>query len=62
LDEIGWKKKLDEVDAAIQANARFLRQIVMHPEIFEGRVDFEGEEDGDELTAEEAPQLGYSKS
>jgi carnosine N-methyltransferase len=43
LEEIGWKSKLDDIDTAIQANARFLRKIVMNPEIFEG-----GEQDEDD--------------
>lgn len=45
LGEIGWKRKLDAVDTAIQANARFLRKIVMNPGIFEGE-DI-GKEGGD---------------
>ncbi|KAF9462244.1 hypothetical protein BDZ94DRAFT_1134695, partial [Collybia nuda] len=34
LDELGYKRKLDEVDKAILANAEFLGLIVANPEIF----------------------------
>ncbi|KAF8523696.1 N2227-domain-containing protein [Hysterangium stoloniferum] len=48
LDEIGWKRKLSQVDNAIQANARFLRKIIMNPEIFEGGVHDAVEEEHDD--------------
>ena len=35
IDELGYKRKLVEVDEAILANAAFLNQIVANPEIFE---------------------------
>jgi hypothetical protein len=34
LGQLGYKQKLAEVDAAIQANAEFIQQIVANPEIF----------------------------
>jgi hypothetical protein len=43
LEDVGWKNKLDEIDTAIQANARFLRRIVRNPEIFEGGEHVEDE-------------------
>ncbi|GJJ14703.1 hypothetical protein Clacol_008970 [Clathrus columnatus] len=47
LESVGWKKKLDQVDAAIQTNARFLRNIVTDPEIFE-RDDHDEASDSEE--------------
>ncbi|KAJ2916234.1 hypothetical protein MD484_g4197, partial [Candolleomyces efflorescens] len=43
LDKLGYKKKLDEVDTAILANADFLAKIVENPEIF--GHDIEEEDD-----------------
>ena len=34
LEDLGYKKKLHDVDQAILANAKFLNQIVANPEIF----------------------------
>lgn len=50
LEEIGWKKKLDAVDAAIQANAVFLSKIVADPAIFEGENDLEEDEGESDLS------------
>ena len=44
LDALGYKKKLDEVDEAILANADFLGQIVENPEIFGHDIDDEEDE------------------
>ncbi|KIM53992.1 hypothetical protein SCLCIDRAFT_137704 [Scleroderma citrinum Foug A] len=44
LDDLGYKKKLQEVDEAILANAKFLNKIVENPEIFGHDV---GSEDGE---------------
>ncbi|KAG5715674.1 UPF0586 like protein [Termitomyces sp. T112] len=48
LEVIGYKKKLDHVDDAIQANAEFLALIVANPEIFghEVEADAEGTDKG----------------
>lgn len=46
LEEIGWKNKLDEIDAAIQANSKFLKKIIMNPEIFEEGENAEDEKAG----------------
>ncbi|KAF8582380.1 N2227-domain-containing protein [Ramaria rubella] len=64
LEEIGWKKKLDEIDTAIQANARFLRNIVISPEIFERRTDGDNEgEDDDAIDSNlERSRLGAQTS
>jgi carnosine N-methyltransferase len=44
IDELGYKRKLVQVDNAIIANAAFLDQIVANPEIFEnGPGEDEGE-------------------
>ncbi|KAH6903305.1 N2227-like protein-domain-containing protein [Coprinopsis sp. MPI-PUGE-AT-0042] len=45
LDALGYKKKLDEVDEAILANADFLGMIVENPEIFGHNLDEEAEEE-----------------
>ncbi|KAF8513215.1 N2227-domain-containing protein [Gautieria morchelliformis] len=65
LDEIGWKSKLDDIDTAIQANARFLRKIVMNPEIFEGgehaeddRGDIDAKSEQTELQSHDMPSHG----
>src|SRR6266576_397909 len=34
LESLGYKKKVDDVDKAILANAQFITQIVENPEIF----------------------------
>lgn len=34
LESLGYKKKIDDVDRAILANAQFITQIVENPEIF----------------------------
>jgi len=44
LDDLGYKKKLQEVDEAILSNAKFLNKIVENPEIFGHNV---GGEDGE---------------
>ncbi|KAM6501500.1 N2227 domain containing protein [Amanita muscaria] len=44
LDNLGYKKKLDDVDKAILANAQFVAQIIENPEIFELDAD-DGEAD-----------------
>ncbi|KAH9997135.1 N2227-domain-containing protein [Russula vinacea] len=53
IEQLGYKRKLAEVDNAILANAAFLNQIVANPEIFEnGGPSSESEaeaEDGDGL-------------
>ncbi|KAG5341441.1 hypothetical protein C0989_010381 [Termitomyces sp. Mn162] len=43
LEAIGYKKKLDQVDDAIRANAEFLALIVANPEIFGHEVDADAE-------------------
>ena len=45
LDSIGYRRKLQEIDNAILANANFLNKIVANPEIFGHDVDA-GEYDG----------------
>lgn len=62
LEKVGWKKKLDDVDAAIQANARFLQHIIMHPEIFEVRADLKDKVNDDEPTADGTRHSRYSES
>ena len=44
IDQLGFKRKLADVDNAILANAAFLNQIVAHPEIFENGPEEEDEE------------------
>ena len=34
LDELGWKKRLQEIDEAIMVNAKFIKQIVADTQIF----------------------------
>jgi len=34
LEELGWRKRLDQVDERIALNAAFLRQVVDNPDIF----------------------------
>ncbi|KAF6745474.1 N2227-domain-containing protein [Ephemerocybe angulata] len=46
LDSLGYKKKLDDADKAILANADFLSKIVENPEIFGHELD---DEDNDEI-------------
>ncbi|KAF9255445.1 N2227-domain-containing protein [Marasmius fiardii PR-910] len=46
LATLGYKEKLNAVDRAILANAEFLNQIIVDPEIFGHGVD-DDEEDGD---------------
>ncbi|KAG5717403.1 UPF0586 like protein [Termitomyces sp. T112] len=48
LEAIGYKKKLDQVDDAIQANAEFLALIVANPDIFghEVEADVQGTDKG----------------
>ena len=46
LDAIGYRHKLQEIDAAILANAEFLHKIVANPEIFGHDVDVVVGEDG----------------
>jgi carnosine N-methyltransferase len=38
VEQLGYKKKLAEVDDAILANAAFLNQVIANPEIFENNV------------------------
>lgn len=45
LAQLGYKKKLDEVDSAILANANFLGKIVDNPEIFGHDIDSNGGKD-----------------
>lgn len=55
LSDLGYKKKLDEVDAAIMANAKFLNSIVDNPEIF--GHDTESEEPKNNVrNVQDAPQ------
>ena len=35
MNELGWRKKIDLVDDCIEANAKFLKEIVDYPEIFD---------------------------
>jgi hypothetical protein len=44
LEELGYKKKLQDVDDAILANAKFLDQIVSNPDIFGHDIESLGEE------------------
>ena len=46
LDAIGYRQKLQAIDAAILANADFLHKIVANPEIFGHDVDGIAGEDG----------------
>ncbi|KNZ74312.1 hypothetical protein J132_07364, partial [Termitomyces sp. J132] len=48
LEAIGYKKTLDQVDDAIQANAEFLALIVANPDIFghEVEADVQGTDKG----------------
>ena len=46
IDQLGFKRKLAEVDNAILANAAFLNQIVAHPEIFENGPEEDDSEEG----------------
>ncbi|KAF8625858.1 hypothetical protein AX17_006754 [Amanita inopinata Kibby_2008] len=41
LEDLGYKKKVDAVDRAILANAKFIDQIVTNPEIFGHGIDDE---------------------
>lgn len=61
LESIGWKKKLDQVDSAIQANAQFLRKIIMNPDIF-GRSDLQDAEEEEEIESDQSPQLQASET
>lgn len=48
LESLGWRKKIDLVDDRIEANAKFLKEIVDYPEIFEAHgFDQEDEHDLD---------------
>ena len=47
LEQLGYKRKLADVDDAILANATFLNQIVANPAIFENGIP-EDEEDNEE--------------
>ena len=47
LDAIGYRQKLQAIDAAILANADFLHKIVANPEIFGHDVDGIAGEDGE---------------
>jgi carnosine N-methyltransferase len=47
IEQLGYKRKLSQVDDAILANAAFLNQIVANPEIFENGGPSESEEGGD---------------
>ena len=47
LERLGYKQKLDEVDDAILANAKFLNQIVANPEIFGHDISALDEQDED---------------
>ncbi|KAI0249309.1 N2227-domain-containing protein [Lactifluus subvellereus] len=49
LDQLGYKRKLAEVDDAILANAAFLNQIVANPEIFENNPGDDGKDFGESL-------------
>ncbi|KAJ3800951.1 N2227-domain-containing protein [Lentinula aff. detonsa] len=60
LDQLGYKKKLDEVDKAISANENFLNQIVVDPEIFGGDEDVPEEED--EATVPDSSSHSHSHS
>jgi hypothetical protein len=46
LDQLGYKRKLLEIDDAILANAAFLNQIVANPEIFESSPEDEDQDLG----------------
>ncbi|KAL4061973.1 N2227-like protein-domain-containing protein [Scleroderma yunnanense] len=60
LDELGYKKKLQEVDDAIIANAKFLNKIVENPEIFGHDVDGDDSElkDADTANHPSSPSRG----
>ncbi|TRM67153.1 N2227-like protein-domain-containing protein [Schizophyllum amplum] len=53
LSSLGYKEKLEQVDAAIMANTDFLKQIVANPEIF--GVIPEPDEDGGEGHGDQEP-------
>ncbi|KAH9045932.1 N2227-domain-containing protein [Lactarius hengduanensis] len=47
LEQLGYKRKLADVDDAILANAAFLNQIVANPAIFENGIPGDDEEEND---------------
>ncbi|PAV18218.1 N2227-domain-containing protein [Pyrrhoderma noxium] len=54
LEEIGWKKKLSEIDDAIVSNGNFVKQmIMMHSDMF-SRANEEDGEDGEDQDTEQA--------
>jgi carnosine N-methyltransferase len=53
LDQLGYKRKLAEIDDAILANAAFLNQIVANPEIFENNP---GDDEGGFVESIDEPQ------
>ncbi|KIJ64917.1 hypothetical protein HYDPIDRAFT_111601 [Hydnomerulius pinastri MD-312] len=60
LDALGYKKKLQEVDTAILANADFLNKIVADPEIFGHDLDDFEHEDGGEPNGGQSQQSSHS--
>jgi carnosine N-methyltransferase len=61
LDKLGYKKKLDEVDTAILANADFLAKIVENPEIFGHDLE-EEEHPSPSVDPRQAPEPHHSHS
>lgn len=55
LERLGYKQKLDEVDDAILANAKFLNQIIANPEIFGHDISALEGPDGDATVPETEP-------
>lgn len=56
LERLGYKQKLDEVDDAILANAKFLNQIVANPEIFGHDLSALEEQDGNDAVPVTEPR------
>jgi len=50
LEQLGYKRKLADVDDAILANAAFLDQIVANPAIFENGIPGDEEDNDNEGT------------
>ncbi|PFH48332.1 hypothetical protein AMATHDRAFT_5912 [Amanita thiersii Skay4041] len=55
LDSIGFKKKVEDADKAILANAQFLAQMVDNPEIFGSDIDSDGGTGVDEPSGSKKP-------
>ncbi|KAI9438377.1 N2227-domain-containing protein [Lactarius indigo] len=56
LEQLGYKRKLADVDDAILANAAFLNQIVANPAIFENGIPGDDEEENDNEKTLDGPR------